>query len=71
MGNLNLEVRSLKNRLATRGKEKVILHEELNKEREYQNGCKHNLKIWRKNRAEVEYRIKRFIKKLQDDNTHT
>jgi len=27
MGNLNLEVRSLKNRLATREKEKVIIHE--------------------------------------------
>jgi len=71
MGNLNLEVRSLKNRLATREKEKVILHEELNKEREFQNGCKHNAEIWRKNRAEVEHKIKRLVKKLQDDNTHT
>jgi hypothetical protein len=35
MGNLNLELRSLKNKLTTKEKEKVILHEELNKEREF------------------------------------
>jgi len=35
MGNLNLKLRSLKNRLTTKEKEKVILHEELNKEREF------------------------------------
>jgi hypothetical protein len=35
MGNLNLELRSLKNKLTTKEKEKVILREELNKEREF------------------------------------
>jgi hypothetical protein len=54
MGNLNLEVSSLKNRLATWEKEKVVLQEKLDKEKEFQKGYKHNVKIWRKNRVEVE-----------------
>ncbi len=49
MGNLNSEVSSLKNRLPTREKEKVVLQEELDKEREFQKGYKHNVEIWRKN----------------------
>jgi hypothetical protein len=35
MGNLNLEVNSLNNRLATREREKAEPHEELDKEREF------------------------------------
>jgi len=35
MGNLNLEVNILTNKLATGEKEKAILHEELDKEREF------------------------------------
>jgi hypothetical protein len=35
MGNLNLEVSSLKNRLAIKEKEKVILQVELDKERDF------------------------------------
>jgi hypothetical protein len=35
MGNLNLEVSSLKNKLATEEKEKVILQVELDKERNF------------------------------------
>jgi hypothetical protein len=35
MGNLNLKVRSLKNRLATGEKENALLQEELDKEREF------------------------------------
>jgi hypothetical protein len=35
MGNLILEVNSLKNRLVTREKEKVILQEELDKEKDF------------------------------------
>jgi hypothetical protein len=35
MGNLNMEVNNLKNRLAIRGKEKAILQEELDKERDF------------------------------------
>jgi hypothetical protein len=35
MGNLTLEVNTLKNRLATREKEKVMLQEEFNKERDF------------------------------------
>jgi hypothetical protein len=45
-----------------------MLQEELDKEREFQNGYKHNVEIWRKNRVEVEQKNKVFIKKLQDDN---
>jgi hypothetical protein len=36
MGNLNLEVNNLKNRLAIKAKEKAILHVELDKERDFQ-----------------------------------
>ncbi len=68
MGNLNLEVNSVKNRLATWEKENAILQEELDKEKDFQKRYKHNVKIWRKNRAEAEQKIKMFIKKLQDDN---
>jgi hypothetical protein len=53
MGNLTLVVNSLKNRLATREKKKVILHEELDKERNFQKGYKHNVEIWRKNNVEA------------------
>jgi hypothetical protein len=36
MGNLNLEVTSLKNILATKEKKKAALHEELEKEMDFQ-----------------------------------
>jgi hypothetical protein len=52
-GNLILEVNNLKNKLATREKEKAILHEELDKERDFQKGYKHNLEIWKRNMAEA------------------
>ncbi len=68
MGNLNVEVNSLKNKLATLEKEKVVLQEKLDKESEFQKGYKHNVEIWRKNKVEVEHNIKGFIKKLQDEN---
>jgi hypothetical protein len=35
MGNLNMEVRSLKNRLATWEKENALVQEELDKERDF------------------------------------
>jgi hypothetical protein len=35
----------LKKRLAIEEKEKEILHEELDKERDFQKGCKHNVEI--------------------------
>jgi hypothetical protein len=44
-GNLTLEVNTLKNRLATREKEKAMLQEELDKERDIQKGYKHNVEI--------------------------
>ncbi len=53
MGNLNLEVSSLKNRLATGEKKKAILQKELDNEREFQKGYKHNVEIWRKNKAQA------------------
>ncbi len=43
MGNLTLEVNSLKNRLVIG--DKVILQEELNKEKDLQKGYKHNVEI--------------------------
>ncbi len=45
MGNSNIEVSSLKNRLAIREKEKVILHEELDKEKDFKKGYEHNVEI--------------------------
>jgi hypothetical protein len=54
MENFTLEVNTLKNRLPTREKEKVVLQEELDKERDSQKGYKHNVEIWRKNRAKAE-----------------
>ncbi len=42
MGNLTLEVNTLKNILVTREKEKAMLQEELDKERKFQKGYCHN-----------------------------
>jgi len=64
MGNLNMEVNSLKNRLAIGEKEKAILHEELDKEINFQKRYKHNVEIWRKNKVKAEHKIKMLIKKL-------
>jgi bacterioferritin (cytochrome b1) len=68
MGNLTLEVNTLKNRFVTGEKEKVVLQEELDKERKFQKGYKHNVEIWRKNKAKAEQKNKVFIKKLHDEN---
>ncbi len=62
---LTLEVNTLKNNiLVTVEKEKVVLQEELDKDKDFQKGYKHNVEIWRKNRVEVEQKNKIFIKKL-------
>jgi hypothetical protein len=45
MGNLILEVNTLKNRFVIREKEKVMLQEELAKERKFQKGYKNNVEI--------------------------
>jgi len=45
-------------------KDKAMLQEELDKERKFQKGYKHNVEIWRKNGAEVEQKKKKLIKKL-------
>jgi hypothetical protein len=45
MGNLTLEVNNLNNILAIGEKEKVVLQEELDKERDFQKGYKHNVEI--------------------------
>ncbi len=68
MGNLNMEVNTLENKLVTREKEKAVLQKELDKEIKFQKGYKHNVEIWRKNRVEAEQKIKLLTKKLQDDN---
>jgi hypothetical protein len=60
-GNLNLEVSNLKNKLATKEKGKAILQVELDKERGFQRGYKHNIEIWRENRIDNEQKIKVFI----------
>jgi len=64
MGNLTLEVKYLKNIVATGENEKAFLKEELDKERDFQTGYEHNVEIWRKNMVKVEQKIKVFIKKL-------
>jgi len=43
--NWTLEVNTLKNKLITREKEKAMLQKELNKERDFQKGYKHNVEI--------------------------
>ncbi len=58
MGNLTLEVNTLKNILVIGEKEKVVLQEELDKERKFQNEYKHNVEIWRMKRVEVEHKKK-------------
>jgi hypothetical protein len=68
MGNLNLEVNNLKNRLATKEKEKAILHVELDKEKDFQKEYKHNIEIWRKDKIKNQQKIKTFIQKLKDEN---
>jgi len=45
MGNLILKVNILKNKLVMREKEKPMLQEELDKEKEFQKGYKHNVEI--------------------------
>ncbi len=65
MGNLNLEVSSLKNKLAI---EEKALKVELAKEREFQKEYNHNIKIWKRNKVENEQKVKTFIQKLQDEN---
>ncbi len=45
MGNLTMEVNILKHKLVTREKEKAMLQEELDKEREFQKDYKHNVEI--------------------------
>jgi uncharacterized beta-barrel protein YwiB (DUF1934 family) len=45
MGNLSLEVNTLKNILVTWDKEKAVIQEELDKEIEFQKGYKHNVEI--------------------------
>jgi uncharacterized membrane protein len=64
MGDFILEVNTLKNILAMGEKEKVMLHEELDKERDFQKGYKHDVEIWKMNRVKVEQKKKVFIKKL-------
>jgi len=54
MGNLTLEVNNLKKKLATWEREKVVLYEELDKERDFWKGYKYNVEIWRNNKVEAE-----------------
>ncbi len=53
MGNLTMEVNTLKNKLAVRKKEKSTLQEELDKEKDIQKGYKHNVEVWRKSRIKA------------------
>jgi hypothetical protein len=56
MGNLNLKVNSLKNKLTTKEKEKATLQEELDKEMDFHKEYKY--KIWRKNRTKLNKKSK-------------
>ncbi len=49
-------------------KEKAMLQKKLDKERDIQEGYKHNVKIQRKNKLEAKQKIEVFIEKLQDEN---
>jgi hypothetical protein len=40
----------------------------LDKDRKFQKGYKHNVEIWRKNKAKAEQKNKILIKKLHDEN---
>jgi hypothetical protein len=64
MGNLNLEVISLKNKLTIKEKEKEkeILQLESDKERDFKKEYKHNIEIWKKNRTKNEQRLKHSYK---------
>ncbi len=66
--NLTLEVNNIKKILFMGEKEKVMLQEEMDKEKDFQKGYKQNVEIWRKNRVEAEQTNKLFIKKLRDEN---
>jgi bacterioferritin (cytochrome b1) len=68
MGNLTLEVKTLKNRLVMGEKEKAMLHEELDKHREFHKGYKHNVEIWRKTKVDAKQKNQVLIKKMQDEN---
>ncbi len=48
--------------------EKAVLQGQLDNERDFQKGYKHNVEIRKKNRAKVEQKIKMFIKTFQDEN---
>ncbi len=45
-------------------KEKAMLQEELDKDKDFQKGYKHNVEIWRKNKVEAEQKNKVIIKQL-------
>ncbi len=62
MGNLNLEVISLKKKLTTEEKEKVVLQLKLNKERDFKKEYKHNIEIQKKNKTKNEQRLKHSYK---------
>jgi bacterioferritin (cytochrome b1) len=53
-GNLTLEGNTLKNRLVIGEKEKAMFQEQLDKERDFLKGYKHNVDIWKKNKEKVE-----------------
>jgi regulator of replication initiation timing len=63
MGNLYLEVSSLNNKFATKMKEKVILHVELDKEKDFQKEYKHNIKYRGRTRQKMSRRSKHSYKK--------
>jgi len=54
--------------MATKEEKKAVLQVELDKESNFKREYKHNVKIWRKNMAKNEQKIKTFIQKLQDEN---
>ncbi len=66
MGNLNMEVSNLKNKLAI--EDKATLQKELDKERDFQKEYKHNIEIWRKHRTKNDQKIKTFIWKMKEKN---
>jgi hypothetical protein len=64
MGNLILEVNILNNILIKWEKKRRQCYKRNWIRRYFQKRYKHNVEIWRKNRAKIEQKIKTFIKNL-------
>ncbi len=68
MGNLNLEVSSLKNRLTIKGEKEGNIIRRIGEGEGLLEGYKHNIKIWRKERTNNEHKIKMLMLMMKEEN---